>query len=174
MKKTYVRKQTVLTQAKIKELMDYDPDTGDLTWIKPRPKIRVGEVAGSKKVNGYIGIMVLGRLYLAHRLIWLHVHGAWPKHQLDHINHDRTDNRLTNLREATQKENCKNMSIRSDNKSGVIGVFWYERYKKWEVYIKNNGKKVYLCRITDFFEAVCIRKSAENKYGYHENHGSTK
>lgn len=97
--------------------------------------------------------------------------GSWPKEQIDHINHVRSDNRWINLREATNQENCKNRSISIRNKSGVVGVRWTKGKTKWAAYIHVNSKDKYLGFFFDKFEAICARKSAENKHGFHANHG---
>jgi len=162
----------MLTQSKLKELLHYDPETGLFIWlIKPRIGVKSGVVAGFTTVHGYIHIGIDLREYKAHRLAWLYVHGRWPKHQIDHINHIRDDNRLINLREATQQENNKNLSIRSDNTSGVAGVHWYKATSRWMTYIFVGGKRVFLGYFDDKLDAICARKSAEIKYDYHENHG---
>lgn len=91
----------MLTQARLKELFHYDKETGAFTHIKARRGVRVGKILGCLANNGYLVIRADGKLYLAHRLAWMYVHGAFPPDQLDHINRMRTDNRLCNLRLAT-------------------------------------------------------------------------
>ena len=163
----------MITQKELKELLHYDPETGVFMWVVLRQGVRNGGVAGSMSY-GYIRIKVKGRSYQAHRLAWLSIHGKWPKEQIDHINHIRDDNRIENLREATNQENQRNASMKKNNKSGITGVYWYKRDNKWLAYIMTGGKLINLGYFTDKFEAICARKSAEKKYGYHENHGVKK
>nr|WP_175479900.1 HNH endonuclease signature motif containing protein [Paracoccus homiensis] len=106
----------------------------------------------------------------AHRVAWAVIHGRWPNGEIDHINGDRSDNRLANLREVTKRENHRNMAIRSDNTSGVTGVYWAREKGKWAAYIKAD-KMVALGRYDTFAEAVAARRAAEKVLGYHPNHG---
>jgi hypothetical protein len=126
-----------ITQTRLKILLNYDPDTGAFTWRLSRRKCTVGSKAGCLMRHGYITIRLDDRLYTAHRLAWLHVHGVWPSEQLDHINKNRSDNRICNLREATNAENAQNQK-RRDNKSGFSGV--RKENKKWLAEIKVNYK----------------------------------
>jgi hypothetical protein len=98
-----------LTSEQFRELLDYDPDTGLLTWREWRGSARAGAVAGYKNADGYIKFLVRGRTHLSHRIIWSMVYGVWPKLPLDHINRVRDDNRLSNLRLATQAQNMMNL-----------------------------------------------------------------
>lgn len=122
--KTY-DKQAFLDQKTLKELLNYDQETGIFTWNKSRIGITTGKVAGTIKPTGYIVILVNRRLYRAHRLAWLYVTGEWPKYEIDHINGDRMNNRFSNLREATKAENNWNKKIRSDSKTGFKNVLSY-------------------------------------------------
>ena len=161
-----------MNDCELKELLKYDCETGDFTWKKRLGgRMRIGAVAGTQNGNGYTQIMINRQVYRAHRLAWLYMTGKWPENDIDHINHDRTDNRWVNLREVTRTENLKNSSLRKRNTSGVCGVHWYEGRDKWQSYIAASGKRVHLGYFTDKFEAICARKSADNRYGYHENHG---
>ena len=159
-----------LTQSRLKELLAYNPKTGELTWVAPTNcSIRVGAVAGCYS-NGYIRVQIDGAAYMAHRLAWFITYNVWPE-CIDHINHARDDNRLNNLREATAQENSMNASLSKANKSGVTGVHWHTRDKIWQSSIMTGGKIVYLGRFADKADAVKARKDADNEYGYHINHG---
>jgi len=159
----------------IRELLNYNPDTGILTMrIRTSRRVKIGDIAGTIKPGGYIDIKIKGRLYKAHRLAWLHAYGSWPKGDIDHINHDGGDNRIINLRDVTCLENMRNQSIYRNNKSGIHGVDWENPCKKWRARITAGRKEIYLGQHIDFFEACCARKSAENKYGFHKNHGAAK
>jgi len=169
----------MITQKELKERLHYNPNTGIFTWILPHKKAtkaaaKIGGVAGRFDKYGYRRISVNGKEYLAHRLAWLYMTGRLPCDQLDHINHIRDDNRWANLREATNSDNQKNSSLQKNNKSGIAGVMWYKYTNRWLVRINTNPKMISLGYHKDFFEACCIRKSAENKYGFHANHGGAK
>jgi hypothetical protein len=110
------------------------------------------------------------RPYLVHRLAFLYMTGRMPN-EVDHINGDRLDNRWVNLRDVDSYRNKRNMGLCKLNKSGTPGVWYYERYGKWEVRIAHEGKSVYLGRYFDFDEAVAVRRKAEIEFNYHENHG---
>ena len=110
-----------LTADFVRSILDYDPDTGALSWNPNIPR-RLGRKAGTVSRTGYIQISINNKLYLGHRLAWLHFHGEWPREYLDHINGCRSDNRIQNLREASQAENNRNRSLSSSNRSGFSGV----------------------------------------------------
>lgn len=122
--------------------------------------------------KGYVAIWFQGRIHLAHRLAFLYMEGEFPPDQVDHINGVRTDNSWPNLRMVAAAENQKNMKIAKNNKSGVTGVSWFKSRGKWVADIGVKGKTHRLGYRDSWFEAVCLRKSAENKYGYHRNHGT--
>lgn len=112
----------MLTQARLKELLTYDPATGEFLWsATPRSGVRAGSPAGNISPEGR-RIRIDRKEYKAHRLAWLYVHGAWPAAVIDHINGDPTDNRIANLREATHQQNMANSKRRGDNTSGRKGV----------------------------------------------------
>ncbi len=160
----------LVTQERLKELMSYDENTGLFTQIKARSKIQVGDTVGYL-YDGYIRTEIDDRGYLVHRLAFLYMEGEFPPEEVDHINHDRSDNRMVNLRKATRGENQKNKTMQSTNTSGVTGVSWHKRIKKWHVYITVNKKIKQLGYFAERWDAICARKSAENKYGFHPNHG---
>lgn len=161
-----------LTQKRLKEILNYDPETGIFIWIKALSnRKQIGDIAGCVNGKGYIVIGINRKDYRSHRLAWLYMTGEWPKDEVDHKNHDKSDNRWQNLRAATHLENGRNQKMCTNNTSGVTGVYWFERIKKWRAYIYVDRKNKYLGFFDDFFEAICVRKSAELKYGFHENHG---
>lgn len=152
-----------LTQQILKSLLTYDPTTGLFTYAKARPRVKVGAVAGHlHKGHGYIQIKVNGKLYLAHRLAWLYTYGVWPSDQLDHINRDRTDNRLINLREVTQAQNCQNRPLQSNATSGVKGVTWNKVLHKWHARISLNGRRFHVGWFLTKDDAVKARLAAES------------
>jgi hypothetical protein len=134
----------MLTAERLRELMDYDPETGVFTrrvHAGARGRGRAGDVAGSVDDKGYIRIVVDGRRRLAHRLAWLYVTGEWPAEQIDHISGVRDDNRMCNLREATHAENCRNAKRRS-GRTGFKGVV--PRGNRYIARIKKGGRCIHL------------------------------
>ena len=113
-----------LTAERLRGIMDYDPEIGVFTRkVRTANCVRVGDVAGSFTSKGYIRIKIDGRLYFAHRLAWLYVHGEWPVDQVDHINGIKNDNRIVNLREGNNAENQHNQrKPQANNKTGLLGV----------------------------------------------------
>lgn len=181
----------ILTYSDIAKILKYEPETGKLFWL-PRTaemfegtKFPQGPEAKAKNWNaryagveafktvharGYIAGALLGKAYLAHRVVWLFETGSWPVDQLDHINGDRTDNRFENLREVTNTENSKNKAITKRNKSGFQGVFWNPKIKRWNANIGLNSRTKNLGHFLTKEEAIAARKNAEIELGFHPNH----
>jgi|KBSSwiStaDraftv2_1062776.scaffolds.fasta_scaffold633658_2 hypothetical protein len=137
-----------LDQDRLWEVLRYEPDTGKFFWLKrPGGGARtdlVGKQAGCVNDKNYRVIMIDSKEYAAHRLAWLYVYGDWPANQIDHINRNRTDNRIVNLREATGPQNCANAKARS-SRSGLKGAHWNKRYGgKWSATIHRNGRAQWL------------------------------
>jgi hypothetical protein len=134
--------QPNLTVEGLRELFVYCPETGQFKVKAPRRWVRkpVGSVIGSIGANGYIVIRIYGQLYRAHRLAWFYTHGCWPAEHIDHINGDRSDNRLANLREASVSQNLGNAKRSKNNTSGFKGVC-RGRGDKWRATICVNGKR---------------------------------
>lgn len=156
-----------LTQARLRELLSYDPVTGFFTWRKrtgDRGVDKTGRVAGTRATRGYWQISVDGRLYLAHRLVWMYVYGRWPINQIDHRNLDKSDNHFKNLREATPSQNGANYPSKLGTISGLRGVKWHDRNKMWMAHIRVNGKRLYLGYFHDKHEAHAAYVEAAEKY----------
>lgn len=118
----------VLTQARLHELFDYDEVSGNLIWkARTSRRISVGDIAGYHTSQGYLAVRVDGRLYLAHRLIWMYLYGEFPVNEIDHRDGCGTNNRQANLRAATRAENAQNCKLRLDNALGVPGVYFNQR-----------------------------------------------
>ena len=161
----------MLTQEYLKELFEYNGE--DLIWgVKRRGTKGFGSVAGCVNSYGYRQIQVDGKAYKAHRLIWLYNYGKFPDNQTDHIDQNRLNNKLNNLRDVTRQENQKNRSKSKRNTSGVTGVNWHKPTGKWMAYGKVDGKQIHLGRFTDKLDAIVARKSFEAKHNFHANHGS--
>lgn len=151
----------ILTQARLKELLSYDPDTGVFTHHISRAGVTKGSIAGTTHHLGYRAICIAGKGYAEHRLAWLYTYGIWPEADLDHINRIRHDNRLCNLREATRAQNCQNQPIRRSNKSGVTGVYLHGITGKWAASINIARKQKHLGLFDALEDAIAARKQAE-------------
>lgn len=131
------------TLADILAVFSYCPETGELRWAVDYRVGRTGEIAGSIDANGYRRVQYKCRTYKVHRLAWLFVHGEWPAHDIDHINGNRADNRIANLRLASKAQNAQNY-LRRETSSGFQGVCWNKRHKKWRAHIRANRCQHYL------------------------------
>lgn len=150
---------------------------GQLYWRKKRGnRTRTDQPAGTE-INGYrqIGIKLNGKVivFYAHRIAYLLYHRHWPENQVDHINRNREDNAKENLRDVTDADNKKNMSLRNDNMSGNSGVCWHKGAKKWMVQICVDGKPIYGGLFRDKERAFKKAKQMHRENGFHENHGVT-
>ena len=132
----------LITAEEARQLFFYNPDTGDITWRVSRSGVRNNNVAGYARREGYRVVFVNGKLYLAHRVAWAIVNGAWPETGIDHINGNKTDNRWVNLRLATKSQNGMNRPAPSNNTSGYKGVS--RNKKRWAASIHENGLKRHL------------------------------
>lgn len=130
----------------VRKVLSYDKDTGVLIW-KERVSIRVmvGKAAGTTNSQGYIKITIKGRAYGAHRVAWLLHYGEWPSKVIDHINGNRADNRITNLRDISHADNLINTTKPAKNRCGYRGVTWQGfSNNAWRACIGSNGKKKFL------------------------------
>jgi len=161
----------------LRDLLDYDPETGVLTW-RHRPcgaknfnARYAGKEAGCLLPIGYRQLTIDNERFCAHRVAWAIHHGRWPENQIDHINGVRNDNRISNLRDVSHQENHRNQAIPKSNKSGVIGVHWNKRLRKWRAQIKIGGQQKHLGCFNCVADAAAARAKADAEYGYHEFHG---
>ena len=163
----------MLTQEFLKSVLHYDQDTGIFTWaVNKAKRCKIGDVAGYTDNNGYIRIEINNKAYRAHRLAWLYTYGEMPKLHIDHINSSRSDNRVSNLREATYLENSQNYKTPKTNTSGVKNVSWYKQLNKWVVSLGVNGKKKTIGYFDDIEFAELVAIEARNKYHMEfANHG---
>ena len=126
---------------RLRELLDYNPDTGVFRWkLATAHRTKVGEVAGTKTPDGYIRIQIDRKIYRAHRLAWFYVHGVWPNNFIDHIDRNRANNWLSNLRDVTASQNMRNCGLRRTNTSGHKGVSYWAHRKLWAAQIRLNNK----------------------------------
>lgn len=139
----------MITQNELKKFLNYDFNTGVFYWNVERGTVRIGNVAGCLKNNGYLQIQINGKKYYSHRLAWIYFFGHIPNLEIDHINGNKTDNRISNLRLATSRQNKQNKKIyNSNNKTGYLGVSFYKKIGKFCAEIRNNNKKIHI----GFFE----------------------
>ena len=155
----------MITQQRLHELFEYRED-GNLIWkMNIQSMARKGNVAGSTDYHGYTRISIDCKKYLLHRLIFLY-HKGYLTHglQIDHIDGNQRNNRIDNLREVTGSQNMYNSKIRSNNKSGVKGVYWNKATRKWYPQIKVNGKYVLRGYYDTIEEAAAAIEKARNEY----------
>lgn len=150
---------TVLTQERVRELFDYS-DGVLIRKIKVR-KVLPGDIVGKKTSHGYYRVGIDKVLYQVHRVIWLWHYGYFPEHTIDHINRNKIDNRIENLREASKQCNMRNSNVKKCNRSGVTGVSWQTDNKRWDAGIRINKKSIHIGSSKDFLEAVAMRLAAE-------------
>ena len=174
-----------LTQEIVRELLDYNPDTGALTWKERDQKWfneerhckawnnRLANNPALSRVdrNGYLNGEMFGRFYLSHRIIWLWMTGQWPN-IIDHINGVTNDNKWHNLRNVDAHENCKNRRRSKTNTSGVTGVYLAFNGCSWVADIRDYLKVRRRWYFKTKEEAILRRKAAEILFGYHPNHGT--
>lgn len=160
-----------ITQDKLKSILLYEKETGIFKWKVGNNQINSGDNAGTINKKGYVRICINQKTYPAHCLAWLYVYGEYPQKQIDHINHDKQDNRIVNLRLVDNLENHKNMPRQKNNTSGVTGVSFRRNANKWVSHIKANGKFIHLGIFNTKEEAINSRKKAEQQYNFYMNHG---
>lgn len=161
-----------LTQKTLKELLQYYPNTGVFIRKKnTHHNAKEGDKAGTLTSEGYIKIRLNSRRYSAHRLAFLYMEGQLPETLVDHINGVKSDNRWGNLRKVSSLENNRNLSKRKDNSTGVTGVVYHRRDKRWVAQIGVDGVNKYLGAFKTREEAIEARKASETQLGFHKNHG---
>lgn len=152
---------TKITQARLREALDYNVGTGIFVWKSSRRGCRVGERAGTVTINGYRYIQLDGRKYRSARLGFMYVEGYFPENDVDHINRVKDDDRWVNLRHVSRQCNMRNSGRRINNTSGITGVHWNNRNNKWHARIMINYKHKHLGLFRSFKEAVKARWEAE-------------
>lgn len=134
-----------------------------------------GRPSGTMCSGGYLrtNITFNGRRksYANHRIIFALFNDKWPPDQIDHIDHNKTNNLISNLRCVNQSDNQKNATKRSDNKSGVTGIYWHKGKGKWCAEISSENKKIYIGSFKEMADAVAERKACELIFNFHKNHG---
>ena len=161
----------------LRQLLRYEPETGNLFWTaRGQSKWWDTKYAGTLALHcmnarGYRLGSIFNVKFTAHRVIFAMIHSRWPLGDVDHIDGNPLNNRISNLRDVSRAENTRNASIRPSNRSGVVGVGWRAREGKWCAQIGIAGKCVFLGYFDSMSDAVEVRKAAEFSYGFHSNHG---
>ena len=171
----------------LRKLLRYEPETGKLFW-----RIRTEEIAPARQsvktwnslyanreaftavdAYGYKVGNLLKTQYKAHRVVFAICNLRWPISEIDHINGNRSDNRIENLREVTRQQNQRNVRLKSTNTTGNCGVGWNKRLEKWTAQIGHGKTFRHLGSFATKADAIAARKQAEIEMGYHPNHGRT-
>lgn len=164
-----------LDQPTLTSLLDYDPSTGLFKWKKRRRGVSISRTLGTDNGFGYLRITVLGVSRYAHRLAWLYVYGEMPAYEIDHINGNRSDNRICNLRSVTPSQNKQNFCrAQSNSKSGHLGVSWHKKARKWQAHISVDKKHIYLGLYDDIASAYSSALEAKATYHPFSNHTFSK
>lgn len=161
------------TQVELKELFHYDPITGEFLrvgLVNPHTK---KIIKCNRKINtqsrGYFQVGIGDKVHPVHRVIWVWMTGELPN-EIDHIDGDRSNNKWSNLRDASRKENCKNLGVGTKNTSGVIGVTRTKGTDRYVAFITVNGERIYLGSYGSLEEAGTVRKNYEKMFNFHPNH----
>lgn len=163
----------------LRKRLRYEPDTGKLFWLDydGMPKYWLTRYAGKEaftaaKPEGYRLGQISGLTFSAHRIAWAIYYDEWPDDQIDHVNGVKDDNRISNIRVVNSQENHKNMPMQSNNTSGITGVTWDNRKRKWKAQIVVDRRCINLGYFNTLEEAAAVRKEAAIKYGFTERHGT--
>jgi hypothetical protein len=152
-----------VTQERLKEIFDYID--GHFVCKIPRSILKIGDVVGTQRKDGYVEICIDKKIYLVHRLVFMFFNGYFPK-EIDHINNIRNDNRIENLREVTHTQNQWNHAKRKNNTSGFKGVDFNKQNNKWRAQIRQNSKKLHLGLFLtpeEAYQAYCKAAIASRK-----------
>lgn len=150
-----------MDQQLVKAYFDYNADLGRLVWKKNTAiSHKIGKIAGCVADNGYRYIGFMRKRHLEHRLIWLWHNGDLPK-ELDHIDNDRTNNKIQNLRSVNRTENNLNCGISKNNTSGANGVCWHKQTSKWRAYVTIGYRQKSLGLYQSLDDAIQARKNAD-------------
>jgi hypothetical protein len=176
----------VLTYEIAAKLLRYEPETGKLfwrwrpaemftrrrCWLTWNTRYADREAFTSTNVQGYRQGRIAPMMLKAHRVAWLLTYGEWPETGIDHVDGNRLNNRIENLRLAPQRVNAKNAKLSRSNTSGCTGVNWIQRERKWRAHAKVDGHDIHLGYFSNFDDAVAARREANMLYGFTERHGT--
>jgi hypothetical protein len=166
--------KTLLSHVGFEDVLRYEPDTSKFFWLMARPrKTRAGDPAGHLNKKGYIEIRYNHITYQAHRIAW-YLHTGQDPYPLglDHVNGERADNRINNLRLATPAQNAKNMRKREGTTSTYKGVSWHRKSGKWQAQIRVDGRSMYLgCHDSQLDAHLAYCAAAARLHGEFANFG---
>ncbi|MGG1954323.1 HNH endonuclease [Enterobacter cloacae] len=167
-----LKKHLLMSVGDIRDLIDYNPETGVLTAKVNFSGRQAGSVIGSQTWQGYYAFSLFGKKCFAHRLAWLLHYGEWPSQPIDHINGIKTDNSIRNLRLCSLSQNQFNKPTQKNNTTGVKGVYWNKRDKRYVASVQFNGKKYSAGHHKDIESAKeAVMKLREKLAGEFTNHG---
>ncbi|MFO4024814.1 HNH endonuclease [Enterobacter hormaechei] len=167
-----LKKKLLMSVGDIRDLIDYNPETGVLTAKVNFSGRQAGSVIGSQTWQGYYAFSLFGKKCFAHRLAWLLHYGEWPSQPIDHINGIKTDNSIINLRLCSLSQNQFNKPTQKNNTTGVKGVYWNKRDKRYVASVQFNGKKYSAGHHKDIESAKeAVMKLREKLAGEFTNHG---
>jgi hypothetical protein len=152
---------SILTQELVQSLFEYKD--GELYWKVNKGSAKIGDKTGSLHHSGYLCIQINSKTYLAHRVIFLYHHGFLPQY-IDHIDGNKSNNKIENLREATIQQNGFNTKLYKTSTSGIKGVDWSKKAKKWQVRVQINNKRKYFGIYENIELAELVAIEARNKY----------
>lgn len=154
-------KPSTMTASELRELLRYDPETGEFVWLQDRGRNpRSGRRAGAVTSENRIIIRVNYRIYFAHRLAWLYMTGEWPERLVDHIDGNPSNNRWRNLRAATPAQNAMNSRRKPNKVSGIVGVHFFKQYGMWRSCISANGQTRFLGYFREIEDARAAYEAA--------------
>ena len=164
-----------LTPAIVNSVLNYDPDSGHFTWCSKHHSKRV--VVGSRagylhKASGYREVALFGRTYKEHILAWFVHYGCWPSGEVDHVDHVRDHNWITNLEDKSHAQNARNKARLTNTVSGMQGIWFNKKRDRWVAEIRMNGKKVWQKSFRYQTDALEARRIKLIELGFHENHGN--
>lgn len=173
-----------VTTQLVREFLTYDPETGVFVWrhraldhFKSEHEWKrwntryATKLAGAWTDKAYLVIKIFRQDIRAHRLAWKYMTGDWPKGEIDHIDGNTRNNKWANLRDVSKAENQKNQKTASNNTSGALGVAWHKQRQKWCAVIISDNRRYWLGLFDEKADAIAARKAAEQRFGFHENHG---
>lgn len=183
--KGLIRERSGVTPEIVRELLVYDPKSGDLFWqiraahwFSTAHQCNAWNAKNANKraltaphVRGYLHGTIFDHKVYAHRVAWAHFYGKWPDREIDHIDGNPANNSISNLRDVEKTENAKNLSMPTTNTSGVVGVYKCKKTGNWIANISVNNRHTHLGTFKIKSDAVARRKQAEAEFGYHANHG---
>lgn len=139
----------------LREALAYDQESGEIRWrIRVGQRALAGSIAGTPGVHPYGRIMFRGKVYLAHRVAWFLHYGEWPEQEIDHIDGNRGNNRICNLRDVAPIVNCQNLrTARTDSRSGLLGCHWNKKSNAWHAQIRFGGRIKHIGSFTTKDEA---------------------